>query len=332
MPVIQGSDPELLKQKEAEVSELLARLQELESTLSSTKELQAERAAISRSMAMIEFSPDGTIQTANENFLGATGYTLEEVQGQHHRIFCTEDYAQSPDYEALWERLNSGEFFMARVHRVRKDGSDLWIEATYNPVLDEQGQFFKVMKLALDVTDTVNQDKEASANAFAASQRAEESSSKGQQKVDSAVVAMRQSAQTIRDAQSCVKELTEQAKEVANILEDITDIAAQTKLLALNASIEASRSGQHGMGFAVVAREVRDLAERTKESTTKISTVLQANDVQSTAVAEAMQTAVDHSESGLALTEEAGPLIQETSRSAADVVGVVRQLTDRNAT
>ena len=104
-------------------------------------ELMSEREAISRSTATIEFDPDGTIRTANDNFLAATGYRLDEIVGQHHRIFCSREYASSDDYTKLWKRLNQGEFLPVEsigcVRMVR-----IWI-GDHNPVLDADGHVFQ---------------------------------------------------------------------------------------------------------------------------------------------------------------------------------------------
>jgi len=124
-------------------------------------ELQGLVDAISRSQAVIEFELDGTIITANDNFLNALGYTLEEIQGQHHRIFCDSLYTQSPEYSAFWAKLNQGEFEAGEFMRLAKDGSEIWVQASYNPVLDGKGKPFKVIKFATDVTNQVNLRSEA---------------------------------------------------------------------------------------------------------------------------------------------------------------------------
>ncbi len=109
--------------------------------------------AIDRSQAMIEFTPDGHITYANRNFLDAVGYELEELVGKHHRIFCEPGYATSHAYRDFWEKLAHGEYDSNQYKRVRKDGSDVWIQASYNPILDPQGHTYKVVKFATDVTE-----------------------------------------------------------------------------------------------------------------------------------------------------------------------------------
>ncbi len=111
--------------------------------------------AISRAQAVIEFTPDGTILTANENFCGAIGYSLSEIAGKHHAMFCDPDYAKSHEYCRFWERLASGEFFSAEYERVAKGGRRIHIQACYNPIFDMNGKVFKVVKFATDVTDRV---------------------------------------------------------------------------------------------------------------------------------------------------------------------------------
>ena len=112
-------------------------------------------AAISRAQAMIEFTPTGEILTANDNFLKTLGYSLSEIQGKHHAMFCEPSYTQSPDYQRLWQKLAGGEFFSEEFKRIGKGGKVVWIQASYNPIFDMNGRVFKVVKFATDVTDRV---------------------------------------------------------------------------------------------------------------------------------------------------------------------------------
>jgi len=119
---------------------------------SKANDAEAIVAAFSKSQAMIEFSVDGTILTANENFLAALGYRLEEVVGQHHRMFVDPAYAASPEYKAFWDRLRNGEFNAAEYKRIGKGGKEVWIQASYNPILDKNSKSTKVVKIASVVT------------------------------------------------------------------------------------------------------------------------------------------------------------------------------------
>lgn len=118
----------------------------------STTESDLVLKAFEKSLAVIEFEPDGTIITANANFLNVMGYRLEEIQGRHHSLFVEREYAASEDYKQFWQRLGRGEFMSDEFMRLTKDGSEVWIQATYNPVLDENNHVIKVVKLATDIT------------------------------------------------------------------------------------------------------------------------------------------------------------------------------------
>ncbi len=126
-------------------------------------------AAISRSQAVIEFNLDGTIITANDNFLAALGYGLDEIQGRHHSMFVDRVEAAGADYAEFWRSLNRGSFVAQKFRRFAKGGREIWIQASYNPVLDEEGRPYKVIKLAVDITEA----EQAAARNEAARQQAE---------------------------------------------------------------------------------------------------------------------------------------------------------------
>ncbi|ACI51953.1 methyl-accepting chemotaxis sensory transducer with Pas/Pac sensor [Gluconacetobacter diazotrophicus PA1 5] len=112
--------------------------------------------AISRSQAVIEFTPDGHVLTANDNFLNALDYRLDEIQGRHHRMLVEPEFARSGAYDAFWKKLRNGEFVAAEFRRIGKHGKVVWIQASYNPIFDRKGRVIKVVKFATDVTSRVN--------------------------------------------------------------------------------------------------------------------------------------------------------------------------------
>ena len=116
-------------------------------------EASGQLTAIHKAQAVIEFNLDGTIITANDNFLNAVGYSLEEIQGQHHSIFVEPEYKQSIDYRLFWEKLNRGEYDHGEYKRIAKGGREIWIQASYNPIFDLYGTPYKVVKYATDVTE-----------------------------------------------------------------------------------------------------------------------------------------------------------------------------------
>jgi methyl-accepting chemotaxis protein len=119
----------------------------------SNANFEGQLAAINKAQAVIEFHMDGTIITANDNFLAALGYTLDEIQGKHHRMFCDEETRTSPQYQQMWDKLNRGEFEAGEFKRITKTGEEIWINATYNPIFDLNGNPFKVVKFATAVTE-----------------------------------------------------------------------------------------------------------------------------------------------------------------------------------
>jgi methyl-accepting chemotaxis protein len=136
---------------------------------------EGQLAAIGKSQAVIEFTMDGTVTHANENFLNALGYRLEEVQGQHHRMFVEPAYASSADYKVFWDALNRGQYQAAEYKRIGKGGKEIWIQASYNPILDLSGKPFKVVKYASDITaQKVEREMAAAKNAKVASYQGRE--------------------------------------------------------------------------------------------------------------------------------------------------------------
>jgi PAS domain S-box-containing protein len=123
-------------------------------------EIRNRMNAINQSNAVIEFDLSGDIIYANQNFCNVMGYTLKELKGNHHRIFCTEEYSKSDEYKEFWTKLKNGDFVSSQFNRIKKNGEEIWLQATYNPIFDNNGQVIRVMKIAVDITDKVLQSQE----------------------------------------------------------------------------------------------------------------------------------------------------------------------------
>jgi methyl-accepting chemotaxis protein len=209
--------------------------------------------AICRSQVVIEFDLDGTVLWANEQFLAVMGYRADAVIGAHHRIFCTEDDVRSGAYVEFWRKLGRGAFDGGLYRRKRSDGGDVWLQATYNPILEADGKPRKIVKIATDLTKQVMLEREV---AQRHTQEQRFTSELEQQK------------DVLQDAMT----------QLSGIVAAIGSIASQTRLLALNAAIEAARAGEAGRGFAVVANEVKKLADDTRTATDRARTMLADRD------------------------------------------------------
>ncbi|GIU26490.1 methyl-accepting chemotaxis protein [Shewanella hafniensis] len=239
---------------------------------------QALLNAMDKSLAVIDFSPDGTVLDANTNFLNCFGYSLNEVLGKHHRQFCDDTfYRETPHF---WRDLATGHIQKGLFKRFDKYGRIIWLEATYNPIYNHAGEVVKIIKLASDITDRVEKSmrvKEAALISYQAAQQTVNSAAKGKDSVEILLSNSKAINHSVEDIGTLITQLNEQAKNVNAIISTISAIADQTNLLALNAAIEAARAGEQGRGFAVVADEVRQLASRTSHSTAEIATVITKN-------------------------------------------------------
>ncbi len=244
--------------------------------------------AIHKSQAVIEFELDGTILSANENFLSVTGYTLAEIKGKHHSMFVAAEERGAAAYREFWQALARGEYRAEQFRRIRKSGDEFYIQASYNPILDLNGKPWKVVKFAHDVTveqqAKLQTERERSELISAVATGTEELSSS----VKEIAEAMTKSRRTADQAAACVdqadaisQKFDQNAKSTANIVEMIASITDQINLLALNATIESARAGEAGRGFAVVASEVKSLAGQVKTASEKISGEISAMQVSS---------------------------------------------------
>jgi methyl-accepting chemotaxis protein len=282
-------------------------------------------AAIGRSMAVIEFTPEGKVITANDNFLKTMHYSLNEVIGQHHSLFCHRAESESQAYKAFWASLNRGEYHSHRFERKDKHGHTVFLEASYNPLFDAKGRLYKVVKFASDITQQVTTLQTAAESAHSTSVQNDACAQKGSQVVQQTVQIIQDISRDLNEAALSIDAVSKQSDIIGTIVQTIRGIADQTNLLALNAAIEAARAGDHGRGFAVVADEVRSLAARTSQATVEIVDVVRKNHDLSMSAVTSMQSSLSRTGLGVELANEAGEVILEIQQGSRHVVDAISQ-------
>lgn len=305
---------------------------DLTRTIETSREHESLIKALMRSTAVIEFNLNGEVLSANDRFLRTMGYSLEQVRGKHHRMFCEPEEYNSAEYHAFWDKLRRGEFVAERFKRVDAHGRTVWLEASYNPIIDAHDVLYKVVKFATVITDQVNQENavaQAADIAYTNSLATDTSARRATEVVTQTVDVMRGLETYMLDAANGIQALDKQSQVIGSIIKTISDIAGQTNLLALNAAIEAARAGEQGRGFAVVADEVRQLASRTSTATEEIARVVQQNEALAKAAVDIIDSSKRQAEQGLELAGQTGAVITEIQDGAQKVVNAVGQFSNQ---
>ncbi|MED5523462.1 MAG: methyl-accepting chemotaxis protein [Pseudomonadota bacterium] len=290
---------------------------------------RSQLSALHKAMAVISFDTEGRVTDANDNFLATMGYRLEQVQGQHHSLFCEPGYARSAEYRAFWDKLKRGQFISGQFERRNARGDAVWLEASYNPIVDDKGKVTRVVKFASDVTNQVQrhqQEAEQASQAFDISVETEQMAVKGTGIIQEAAAQMQHIAARLGQSSQSLGELGQQSRQITSIIETIGDIAAQTNLLALNAAIEAARAGEQGRGFAVVADEVRKLAKRTSESTAQIAQMITQIQRGTDGAIVDMEGCLENATQGAELARQADAMILGIRGGAQRAVEAVERL------
>jgi len=275
-------------------------------------DVSGQLAAINKSQAVIEFGLDGRILSANDNFLATTGYTLEEVRGQHHAMFVEPDYRQSAEYRQFWEKLGRGEYDAGQYRRFGKGGREVWIQASYNPILDMNGRPFKVVKYATDITAQVR-DSLAMQHAVAQTREVVAAAKGGDLTGHIAT----------EDKNGPIAELCE---GINALVEAMAAIIAQIKFAADTIAVGASEIAEGNSDLSVRTEQQAASLEETAVSMKGLTATVQQTATNARQASELVSGAVDVAAQGGHVVHEVVctmALINESSRRIVDIIAVI---------
>jgi len=274
-------------------------------------DVRGQLEAIGKVQAIIEFELDGTVIWANDLFLRSLGYTLDEVVGRHHSMFVQPEDRQSPPYKQFWEKLAMGRNDAGQYLRIGKNGRQVWIEASYNPIFDAMGRPFKVVKYATDITRRFTAAQALRGAVVGLTENADRASQADLLAREACGVA-EQGGHTVDDVVRAMRAITSNSRRISEIVGVVDTIAFQTNILALNAAVEAARAGAHGKGFAVVATEVRNLAQSSASAAREIKSLI--------------ATSVSEIDRGAGLVQTAGTTMQDILTSSRRVTEIMAEV------
>ena len=288
-------------------------------------DLEEKWKAAQSAHAVVEFDPDGKVLSANDGFLRMIGYSMREILGQHHSMFCSADHIRSQEYRDFWMATAAGETRTGCFHHLGRFDRDLYLEASYSAIRDAAGEVERVIMFGHDVSTNVALRESVVSTAESVEGSVQEmSGSCDQIRVDANDVStgIKSCLKTVATGEDALKgslsDLSSLGEAVEKVLETasvVGDIAVQTNLLAFNAAIEAARAGEHGVGFSIVADEVRKLAESNAKA---------ARDI-----ARQIETGQERLGSGRERTERTLGLVSEIISGLDAGKGRLEQLLDR---
>ncbi len=239
----------------------------------SAADFSGQIAAVNKAQAVIEFHMDGTIITANDNFLKTLGYTLEEVKGKHHSMFVDETFRQSGEYREFWAKLNRGEYQAAEYKRIGKGGKEVWLQASYNPIMDLNGKPFKVVKYATNITEQVKLIHEVGRTATTLSSSAEELTAVSQQMSANAEetatqanvvsAASEQVSKNVHTVASGTEEMSASIREIGKNVHTAAKVASSAVKMAESTNQTVAKLGESSVEIGKVIKVITSIAQQT---------------------------------------------------------------------
>lgn len=226
-------------------------------------EFEGKLNAISKAQAVIEFDLKGNILTANENFLKTLGYGLDEIQGKHHRMFCESSLTTSPEYKAFWEKLAGGQYQHGEYKRLARDGSEIWISASYNPIFDASGRPYKVVKFATDITEQIKMKHEFNEIVLKTSVELAQRIQNVSEEINGVAEGAQSLGATTEEMSASIEELSASIQSIANNSHAASDIAKATQ--------EEAKSGEEAIQESI---EAMDLINKSSEEISEIVKVI----------------------------------------------------------